>query len=174
MPPVCRPFAALAIASLSMSLPVPAPAQSQGYLPTAEDVIAVARRYGLASEAEPGEDGQRYVDGETDDGLFYGVLLYGCGSDPFCDALEFFATFSGVEDEGDYALVNEWNMTNRYGTAYRDEDGTVGVFMSVNLDFGVTRANFEDSFDIWQVVLGDFAEHVYVDDTTGVPSRPAK
>jgi len=163
----------LAAAALALAPALPAMAQADGYLPTAQDIVEMGRRYGFANESAPDADGFRYVDGETNGGLFYGVQLYGCSTDPLCDSVEFFATFTGVDDEGDYQLVNEWNLTNRYGTAYRTEDGTVGVFMSVNLDFGVTRMNLEDTFDIWTIVLEDFADFVYVDTPSGT-TPPAK
>ena len=57
--------------------------------------------------------------------------------------------------------MNQWNEDQRFGAAYVAGDGQVILHWSVNIDGGITRANFEDSFDIWRLTLGEFSDHIY-------------
>ena len=147
-----RMIAATAIA-LSLSLSAPAHAQMMGNTP--QDIVSVAQGFGPA-RMETSNNGQPMMTGEIG-GNNYGILMYGCEDGP-CDSLQFFATFT-TERNG-LTLLNQWNEDQRFGAAYVSRSGSVILHWSVNIDFGVTRQNFEDSMDIWRLTLAEFTTHL--------------
>ena len=145
-----RVFAATAIA---LSLAAPAHAQMLGNTP--QDIVSVAQSFGSA-QMEASNNGQPMMTG-TIEGNNYGILMYGC-EDGACDSLQFFATFT-TERNG-LTLLNQWNEDQRFGAAYVSRSGSVILHWSVNIDFGITRKNFADSFDIWRLTLAEFNNHL--------------
>ncbi len=91
-------------------------------------------------------------------GIKYLVSFYGCTDNAACKNLTFTASWdvAGVTPE----TINEWNRAKRFGKAFLDVENDPVIQMSVNLDFGVTGGNFEDTVDWWRVVLGQFEEDV--------------
>lgn len=150
---------AAAASVIMMAAPAPVVAQ-QLFSGTPTDAIAMARSFGTANFGEPDQDGRPYITAESNEGLFYNILMYGCNNVQVCDALQFFATFE-PDQISNLDLVNVWNNDRLYGTAYVGNDGTIFLSYTVNLDFGVTRDNMYDTFDIWTIALDDFADHVY-------------
>lgn len=145
-----RVFAATAIA---LSLAAPAHAQMLGNTP--QDIMSVAQGFGPA-QLETSNNGQPMMTGSID-GDNYGILMYGC-EDGVCDSLQFFASFT-TERNG-LTLLNQWNEDQRFGAAYVSRSGNVILHWSVNIDFGVSRQNFADSFDIWRLTLAEFNSHL--------------
>ncbi|MGI3184951.1 YbjN domain-containing protein [Nioella aestuarii] len=143
-------FAATAIA---LSLAAPAAAQMMGNTP--QDIMSVAQGFGPA-QMETSNSGQPMMTG-TIEGNNYGILMYGC-EDGACDSLQFFASFT-TERNG-LTLLNQWNEDQRFGAAYVSRSGSVILHWSVNIDFGVSRQNFADSFDIWRLTLAEFSSHL--------------
>ena len=139
---------------LAAGIAMPAAAQMMGALP--QDIVNVARGFGTA-DLDLSNPGQPLVTG-TIEGTNYGILMYGCEDGP-CDSLQFFATFT--TSRNGLTVLNQWNEDQRFGTAYVTNDGSVILHWSVNIDMGVTRRNFEDSFDIWQLSLTAFTDHIY-------------
>ena len=144
----------LAACALALVTALPASAQMLGALP--QDIVNVARGYGSAN-LEPSNNGQPMMRGNIN-GTNYGILMYGCEDGP-CDSLQFFTTFT--TSRNGLTLMNQWNEDQRFGAAYVAGDGQVILHWSVNIDGGITRANFEDSFDIWRLTLGEFSDHIY-------------
>jgi hypothetical protein len=145
----------LAAAALALAFAAPASAQMMGSYP--QDYLNAVRAYGSAQLDMGTGDQQPLVTG-TIDGNNYGILMYGCEDGP-CDSIQFFATFTTTRNG--LTLMNQWNEDQRFGAAYVASDGTVILHWSVNVDFGITRQNFDDSFDIWRLTLGEFVDHVY-------------
>lgn len=145
----------------------PAPAEAQQlFSQTPADIIAIARNFGTADFGEPDADGRPFIVAESDEGLFYNILLYGCNQAQVCEAAQLFATFE-PDQNSSLALVNQWNNDRLYGAAYIGDDGTIFISYVINMDFGITRDNFYDSMDIWTIALDDFADHVYPPLTSG-------
>jgi hypothetical protein len=145
-----RVFAATAIA---LSLAAPAHAQMLGNTP--QDIVSVAQSFGSA-QMEASNNGQPMMTG-TIEGNNYGILMYGC-EDGACDSLQFFATFT--TQRNGLTLLNQWNEDQRFGAAYVARSGSVILHWSVNIDFGISRQNFADSFDIWRLTLAEFNNHL--------------
>lgn len=137
-------------------------AQAQSVLPnTPQAVIGVAQQFGTAYFEPPDSEGRPAIAG-TIDGLNYGVLFYGCEGNVGCDSLQFYASFTGYENSLEF--INSWNYDKRFASAYRRPDGSVVLSYDVNIDFGVTATNVEDTFDIWSILMGQFMDRI-----NGVP-----
>ncbi len=141
---------------LALSLAAAAPASAQMLGNTPQDIVAVAQTLGPARLETTGS-GQPLMQG-TLDGTTYGILMYGC-EDGACDSLQFFATFTS--ERNGLTLMNRWNQDQRFGAAYVADDGRIILHWNVNIDHGVTRQNFADSFDIWRLTLGEFTNRIY-------------
>ena len=57
-------------------------------------------------------------------------------------------------------VVEEWNETTLIGRAWRDEEEDPWLEYAVNLYGGVTRENFEDTFDWWEIIVGQFENYI--------------
>ena len=92
-------------------------------------------------------------------GTDFSIYFYGCTENSACKALLFKVGYDLI-DGTTLEVVNDWNETSLFGRAYLDEEGDPWVEMAVNMDGGVARFNFEDTFDWWEVVVGQFETHI--------------
>ncbi len=145
---------ALAAACLALAA---SPAAAQMLDNSPEGIMNVARGFGTA-QLETSSGGQPMVTGMID-GTRYGVLMYGCDGGRGCESLQFFASFT-TERSG-LTVLNQWNEDQRFGAAYVGSSGSVVLHWSTNIDYGVNRRNFEDSFDIWRLSLDGFTDHIF-------------
>lgn len=93
------------------------------------------------------------------EGIEFVIYFYNCTDNAACKFVLFRAGFDLVNGTTD-DVVNEWNANALFGRAYLDDEADPWLEMSVNLDGGVSRANFEDSYHWWTVVLGGFKDHI--------------
>ena len=91
------------------------------------------------------------------EGLLYYVFFYGCEAGLNCSSIQFSVSF---EDTGiGAARVNEWNAGKRFGSAFLDGNGSdVTLHYDLNLAYGVSHRNLDDTFDYWRTVLIEFEE----------------
>jgi len=145
------------------------PVYAQGIMPnTPSAMLGVAQQFGSAYIDAPDDQG-RPVIGGTIDGVNYGILFYGCEGDVGCDSVQFYATFEPPANP--LQFVNDWNYDKRFAAAYQREDGSLVLNYNVNIDFGVSQANAEDTFDIWSILLGQFMNRVSGLPDDGVASK---
>lgn len=92
-------------------------------------------------------------------GTDFSIYFYGCSDNVACKSVLFKVGYdlsAGTTLEN----VNEWNETSLFGRAYLDDDMDPWLEMAVNLDGGVSQANFEDTYDWWEVIIQQFEEHI--------------
>lgn len=152
-----RLFAPVAFLSVALSLPAMSQTTTM-FDRSPEAILDMARSFGTAQFDTPDSDGRPAIDGEMD-GLLYGILLYGCDNPDGCESVQFFASFTS--ENNNLEFVNAWNQDKRYATAYIADDGAAVLAYSANIDFGVTRNNFYDTFDIWSILLADFGDRIF-------------
>ena len=92
-------------------------------------------------------------------GTDFSIYFYGCTNNRECKSLLFKVGFDLV-DGTTLENVNAWNETTLFGRAYLDDEQDPWLEMAVNLDGGVSQANFEDTYDWWEVVLRQFEDHI--------------
>lgn len=119
-------------------------------------IYEIAKGFGSA-ELDKDSQGDPRITGRID-GTKYGIYFYGCSNGRDCDDIQFSAGWSGAKVTLDD--VNRWNRQKRYGKAYLDRDGDPRLEMVVNIDYGVSSKNLEDSFSWWMKALKGFKEEI--------------
>ncbi|SEP86046.1 Putative sensory transduction regulator [Ectothiorhodospira magna] len=122
-----------------------------------EKIRQLAQGYGSATLTTDGT-GDPMIRGRID-GTSCAIIFYGCSENRDCKNIQF---TSAWQTNGQYTLedMNRWNRTARFGKAYLDGDGDPVLEMNVNLDFGVTERNLDDTLDWWRVALLQFRGEV--------------
>lgn len=87
------------------------------------------------------------------DGTNWAVYFYGCQDDNTgCTAIQFHVSY-GLDKGLSLKAMNEWNRDHRFGRMYLDDENDPHIEMDVNMDFGVSRDNLEDTVDYWRLVV---------------------
>ena len=119
-------------------------------------ILNIARGFGYATLGKDSQ-GDPKISGRVE-GTRYGIYFYGCSEGKNCNQIQFATGWGEIKVPMDE--INEWNRKRRYGKAYLDKDGDPMVEMMVNINYGVTTKNLEDTFDWWTKVMKDFGENV--------------
>jgi hypothetical protein len=122
-----------------------------------EAILDVVRGYGGGTLEKAG-DGDPMIRGRIN-GDAYVLYFYGCKEGAECRSVQFSAAWENPGQVG-LAEVNDWNARKRFSKVFLDDENDPVLEMDVNLDFGVTRQNFDDWVDYWQVSLQTFTQEV--------------
>lgn len=140
----------------------PAPKRApavQKALVSAEDPEAVREtleEWGSATLSTT-KDGDPRISGRIDDAI-YTARFFGCRRGASCEQIVFSAGFA--ETGATLETINAWNRTKLFGRALLTDGGDAVIEMPVNLRFGVSRENLEDTVDLWRVTVLDFRDFV--------------
>lgn len=93
------------------------------------------------------------------DGTDFTIYFYGCDAGAACKWLLFRVGYD-LSEGTTLAAMNEWNANMLFGRAYLDDEDDPWLEMTVTLDGGVTRQNFADIVDWWDVALEQFEIHI--------------
>jgi len=94
-------------------------------------------------------------------GTDYALQFFGCSDDTNdqCTLLLFKVGYDLAEGTT-FEAVNAWNHDNIVGQAHLDDVNDPWLSWAVNMHGGVSRKNFEDSIDWWEVIVSDFEKHI--------------
>lgn len=147
------------ILTLSTLALAPAASGAQALLDASdpEAIANIARGYG-AVEVTSDALGDPMLRGRMD-GTQYLVLFYGCENGRNCTNIQFRAAWVNTGAVTQNTIL-AWNRDNRFGKATLDAENDPVIQWDVNLFGGVSRANLDDTFDWWRVVLDGFADHL--------------
>ncbi|MEM6487587.1 MAG: YbjN domain-containing protein [Pseudomonadota bacterium] len=148
-----------AVMAAALAVAVAAPAGAQTFSRTNGDILAgMLSDLGYRAELTSDDRGDPLVHSSTG-GVNFSIYFYGCSDNKDCTSIQYAA---GFENDGnrDQAMMNNWNMTKRFGTAYVSDNGDVWLEYDINMDGGITRANMEDTLGLWEDVLGQFTSHI--------------
>ena len=59
-------------------------------------------------------------------------------------------------------VINQWNATRLFGRAYLDEVSDPWLELVLNMQGGVTRTQFEKTFEWWETSVGEFEDEIGV------------
>lgn len=121
-----------------------------------EAILNIAKGYGSAVLTTDSSN-DPFITGRIE-GTKYGIVFYGCSNGRNCDDILFSAGWSGIEVS--IYDINAWNRTKKFGKAYLDNDGDPMLEMAVNLDYGITHKNLDDTFNRWVIALKGFKQQV--------------
>jgi hypothetical protein len=69
-----------------------------------------------------------------------------------------------LDDGTTLEVVEAWNEEQRYASAYLDAEDDPFLQLDVNMVGGLTRENFESTFQIWRNLKGEFEDHIGFND----------
>lgn len=147
----------ISVSCLSMTLLIPT--ANAADIISADDpdaILNVAKGFGSA-RLKTDASGDPFITGRIN-GSKYGIVFYGCNDGRDCGELQFAAAWGGIKVSMDD--INTYNRKKKFGKAYLDGDGDPRLDMSVNVDYGVTIENLEDTFDWWTKAMKSFEKDV--------------
>ncbi|HVY19051.1 MAG TPA: YbjN domain-containing protein [Bauldia sp.] len=103
-------------------------------------------------------DGNPKID-VNDQSAPFTVFFHGCTDGKDCTYIEF-DTWWDLKNGVQASVVDKWNQTKLWGVAYRDEHGDPHLSMTVNLRYGVSLDNFDDTLDWWDTATGQFEDAI--------------
>lgn len=134
-----------------------------------DEILTIMRGFGSA-DLDTDPSGDPLITGRME-GILYSVYFYGCRNGRDCDNIQFYASWQDIADIT-LADINAWNTRRRFGRAYIEDGGDVTIEMDVNLDYGVTAGNLDDSADYWRVVVTEFSS--FLDDPSALSQGDRK
>nr|WP_281352114.1 YbjN domain-containing protein [Paracoccus aestuariivivens] len=118
-----------------------------------EIISKIMTEMGLAVTKGQDVEGLPMLESKIDDTLF-NVFFYECH--PQCRRMQFVTGFQMTQPMTP-ADANEWNRENPFAKLVVAESGNPYLEMDIGLaGDGLGRENFEDAFQTWRAVLGDF------------------
>ncbi|PSL12259.1 putative sensory transduction regulator [Marinobacterium halophilum] len=132
-----------------------------------EQIAQLVRGFGSAV-VDQDEYGDPLITGRIE-GTKYGIFFYNCTDGADCKDIQFAAAWS--DKAISRARINEWNRDMRFGKAYLDDEGDPNLEMAVNLRYGVSTDNFDDTIDWWRVVTADFETFMQQQESTTTARR---
>ncbi|MBA4503681.1 YbjN domain-containing protein [Marinobacterium marinum] len=121
-----------------------------------QQILELAKGFGSAT-LEEDDYGDPLITGRIN-GSKYGIYFYGCDDNRDCTDIQFSAAWSGYDIT--LEQINDWNLNKRYGKAYLDDDGDPTVELIVNLKYGVSRDNLDDTIDWWKLTMTEFEQFI--------------
>lgn len=123
-----------------------------------ESIVTVFQELGYRAKLEKDSQGDPVIR-STFSGTGASVYFYSCTDGADCGVIQFVSGFDkkdGISQE----VLNTWNRKKLFGRTYRDDEDDPWLKMSINLDGGVTKENFVDTIEWWEVVVDQFKEHI--------------
>lgn len=148
------------IVGLSLVLVHPAAAEELVDAAEPETLVTIIQELGYRAKLDTDGRGDPLIVSSVG-GTEFSIQFYGCNelTHAGCKLLLFKVGYD-LEDGTTLALINEWNATKLVGRAYLDEESDPWFEMAVNMDGGISRPNFEDTFDWWEVSIEGFEDHI--------------
>lgn len=133
-------------------------AHAQGTITGADtdEILNIARGYGSATLATQ-SNGDPQINGKIN-GISYQVFFRNCTENTNCEDLNFYLGF--LDFKPTLEVINDWNYTKRFSRAYLDPDQDASVEMDLDLVQGVSAEYLDAQFNVWNMVLTQFAAHV--------------
>lgn len=93
-------------------------------------------------------------------GTNFQVLFYNCTNHRECATVQFHVGYD-LKTAPALESINEWNRTQRFGSAHLDKENDPILEMDVDLDDGgLSPLLFIDNLEFWTSALGRFEKHI--------------
>ncbi len=123
------------------------------------NVMSAMQSFGLVATLTTDSAGDPKIESRVSRSQF-NVYFYGCDDGKDCTSVQFSAGYN-LDDGLSYARANAWNVDKRFTRVALDEESDPFLRMDVNLDYeGVGEDNFEDTLDLWRILIEDFEEFI--------------
>jgi hypothetical protein len=122
-----------------------------------DEIANVARGFGSV-EMDKATNGDPMINGKIE-GVSYYLFFRNCAEDnTSCEDLNFYAGF--LDNKQTMEAINAWNRDKRFGKAYLDADLDAVIEYDVNLEHGISRENLDSTFQVWSLVLKQYADYI--------------
>jgi hypothetical protein len=126
-----------------------------------ERLVGIIQELGYRARLEADGDGDPMIRSSVG-GTQFAVVFYGCSDrHDQCQILLFKAGYE-LQDKVGMDVINQWNATRLFGRAYLDDVNDPWIEMVLNVQGGVTREQFENSFEWWETSVGEFEDQIGV------------
>ena len=126
-----------------------------------ERLVGIIQELGYRARLEVDGDGDPMIRSSVG-GTQFAVVFYGCSEKhDQCQILLFKAGYE-LQDKVGMDVINDWNATRLFGRAYLDDVNDPWIEMVLNVQGGVTRKQFENSFEWWESSVGEFEDQIGV------------
>jgi len=122
------------------------------------ELVSIIQELGFQAKLEKDNVGDPVIRSSSD-GVEFAIYFYDCKGNKRCKSLHFSVGYDLV-DGSSLEAVQQWNADKRFASAYLDDEHDPFLQMDINTEGGITRQNFEKSFDLWQVLKDEFEEHI--------------
>ena len=125
-----------------------------------DEVANIARGFGSVT-LDKASNGDPMIEGKIE-GVSYYLFFRNCADDNTqCEDLNFYAGF--LDNKQTMEAINAWNRDKRFGKAYLDSDLDAVIEYDVNLEHGVSRENLDSTFQVWSLILKQYADYIGFD-----------
>jgi hypothetical protein len=162
-----------AILLFGLAFSVGAEAQTIVSAEDPEELASVIQALGFQAKLEKDNVGDPVIRSSSS-GVDFSIYFYDCKSNKRCQSLHFTAGYD-LTDGTSLEAMQQWNADKRFASAYVDDENDPFLQMDLNTEGGVTRENFEKSFELWQSLKGEFEEYIeFHDKPQRVSSAPSR
>ncbi|MDG1736663.1 MAG: YbjN domain-containing protein [Paracoccaceae bacterium] len=92
-------------------------------------------------------------------GVGFALNFYGCENGELCTDLQFSVAFDDPEGMS-FISMNSWNVEKVMGTAFLDDKNDPVLQHFVSQVDGMSRSNFDATFNAWVEALGQFTDYI--------------
>lgn len=93
-------------------------------------------------------------------GTNFQVLFYNCTDHRDCATVQFHVGYD-LKTATSLESINEWNRSQRFGSAHLDKENDPILEMDVDLDDGgISPLLFIDNLEFWTSAMGRFEKHI--------------
>ena len=151
-------LAAFAIA-LTSAIPI-VPAQAQMVrAQNPQSLVTAMQARGYLAELTTDREGDPMIRSAAS-GTNFQVLFYNCTANRDCATVQFHVGYD-LKTSPSLESINEWNRTQRFGTAHLDSENDPILEMDVDLDDGgVSQLLFIDNLEFWTTAMGNFEKRI--------------
>lgn len=122
-----------------------------------DEVANIARGFGSVT-MDKSSNGDPMIEGKIE-GVSYYLFFRNCADDNTqCEDLNFYAGF--LDNKQTMEAINAWNRDKRFGKAYLDSDLDAVIEYDVNLEHGISRENLDSTFQVWSLILKQYADYI--------------
>lgn len=124
-------------------------------------LVDIIQEMGYRAKLEVDGDGDPMIRSSVG-GTQFAVVFYGCSEQhDQCKILLFKAGYE-LDKKVGIDVINQWNATRLFGRAYLDEVNDPWIELVLNVNGGVTREQFETTFEWWESSVGEFEDEIGV------------
>lgn len=155
-----RTLAQISAATVAMALAQSSIAEELVDATNPERMVSVIQELGYRAKLDVDNIGDPIIHSSVG-GTDFSLQFFGCTEDnnDQCKLLLFKVGYD-LSEGMNLKAVNSWNQEALFGRAYLDDEDDPWFELEVNMYGGVSRQNFEFTFNRWEVTVASFEEHI--------------